>query len=339
MLKKMFANLFPGLTAAGQLNAAGLDLTSGGLTLKAEPSGELSGLLVDNREYLAGAQQPFSAFDAATGEQESFSGTFSRNQRGELLFRGEAPKLKLALETVYAPLPGRNAFLVRTELRDLTSGDRTVRLQYDLALKAAQWRFGSNWDRSPDGAIACHPGNSYSQIEMLNGMPVSQPPWLLADDGSTGIMLAHSMMKPRFFSYTMHCSKEKEATLSWQVPLGLSPATAKFPGRAELEFLLGSFDGRYSARGGMQAYYDAFPEIYRSRLQDRGAWALWIPGETLNTAKKCGIAAQPARMGSRLPQQSRTGGEAVEGYAGRRPEGPAVFRTVGHLYAVPPKLD
>ena len=289
MLKKMFANLFLGLTAAGlgQLNAAGLDLTSGGLTLKAEPSGELSGLLVDNREYLAGAQQPFSAFDAATGEQESFSGTFSRNQRGELLFRGEAPKLKL--EAVYAPLPGRNAFLVRTELRDLTSGDRTVRLQYDLALKAAQWRFGSNWDRSPDGAIACHPGNSYSQIEMLNGMPVSQPPWLLADDGSTGIMLAHSMMKPRFFSYTMHCSKEKEATLSWQVPLGLSPATAKFPGRAELEFLLGSFDGRYSARGGMQAYYDAFPEIYRSRLQDRGAWALWIPGETLNTAKKCGM--------------------------------------------------
>ena len=78
MLKKMFANLFLGLTAAGlgQLNAAGLDLTSGGLTLKAEPSGELSGLLVDNREYLAGAQQPFSAFDAATGEQESFSGTF-----------------------------------------------------------------------------------------------------------------------------------------------------------------------------------------------------------------------------------------------------------------------
>ena len=124
MLKKMFANLFLGLTAAGlgQLNAAGLDLTSGGLTLKAEPSGELSGLLVDNREYLAGAQQPFSAFDAATGEQESFSGTFSRNQRGELLFRGEAPKLKLTLEAVYAPLPGRNAFLVRAELRDLKIG-------------------------------------------------------------------------------------------------------------------------------------------------------------------------------------------------------------------------
>ena len=55
MLKKMFANLFLGLTAAGlgQLNAAGLDLTSGGLTLKAEPSGELSGLLVDNRECSA----------------------------------------------------------------------------------------------------------------------------------------------------------------------------------------------------------------------------------------------------------------------------------------------
>lgn len=169
-------------------------------------------------------------------------------------------------------------------------------------------------------------------------MPVSQPPWLLADDGSTGIMLAHSMMKPRFFSYTMHCSKEKEATLSWRVPLGLSPATAKFPGRAELEFLLGSFDGRYSARGGMQTYYDAFPEIYRSRLQDRGAWALWIPGETLNTAKKCGMLLNQREWDLGLPQQSRTGGEAVEGYAGRRPEGPAVFRTVGHLYAVPPKL-
>ena len=81
MLKKMFANLFLGLTAAGlgQLNAAGLDLTSGGLTLKAEPSGELSGLLVDNREYLAGAQQPFSAFAAA----ETGSGSRLRSAAGQ----------------------------------------------------------------------------------------------------------------------------------------------------------------------------------------------------------------------------------------------------------------
>ena len=288
-MKKIIISLYLYLAVAGSLLAADLKLTSGNLTLEAASSGKLSGLQVNHQEYLNGAQQPFSAFDAASGEQESFSGTFSRNDRGELLFRGEAPKLKLALEAVYAPLSGRNAFLVQVELQDLTSGDRAIRLQYDLKLKAAQWRFGSNWDRSPNGAISCHPGNSYSQIEMLNGMPVSQPPWLLADDGSTGIMLAHSMMKPRFFSYTMHYSQAQEATLSWQVPLGLTPATEKFPSRAGLEFLLGSFDGRYSARGGMQAYYDAFPEIYRSRLQEHGAWALWIPNETMGIAAKCGM--------------------------------------------------
>ena len=289
MMKKIVAELFLGVAVTGLVQAADLTLSAGNLTLEAEASGKLTGFQVNRQEYLNGAQQPFSAFDAATGEQESFSGTFSSNERGELLFRGEAPELKLALEAVYAPLPGRNAFLVQVELQDLTSSDRAIRLQYDLNLKAAQWRFGSNWDRSPNGAISCHPGNSYSQIETINGVPVSQPPWLLADDGSNGIMFAHSMMKPRFFSYIMRYSETQEATLSWQVPLGLTPETAKFPSRAGLEFLLGSFDGRYSARGGMQAYYDAFPEIYRSRLQDRGAWALWIPTETIDTARKCGM--------------------------------------------------
>ncbi len=291
MLKKSFSKLFLGLAIAGlgQFSAAGLGLKSGDLTLIADRSGEVSGFLVGGREYLNGPQQPFCAFDAATEQTERFSGAFSRNESGELVFRGQAPKLELALEATYAPLPGRNAFLVQVELQDLTLRDRAIRLQYDLTLKPAAWRFGSNWDRSPNGAVACHPGLSYAQVENVGEMPASQPPWLLADDGVNGVMLAHSMMNPRFFSYSLYYSPEREATLTWQVPLGLSSATAKFPNRARLEFLLGGFDGRYSARGGMQAYYDAFPEIYRSRLKERGAWALWIPDATLATAKKCGM--------------------------------------------------
>lgn len=294
MPQKFFSGLFLGsvafCTTLTLLNAADLELRTDNLKLlSTDSTGQLTSFAVAGEEYLKTFQQPFSAFDAATEREERFVGDFRKNGDGELVFRGEAPELKLSLEAVYVPVPGKDAFLVRATLADQTGNDRTIRLQFDLSLKQANWRYGSTWDNSPDGAIQCVPGLSYEQTEAIGNVRASQPPWLMVDDGNVGVMLAHSMMNPRFFSYRMNYSQDREANLTWEVPLGLTSETRKFPGQASVEFVIASFDGRHSLRGGMQTYYDLFPEIFESRLKEKRAWALWIPSDTMAEAQKCGM--------------------------------------------------
>ena len=278
-----------GLICVTSTYGATYKLGSSNNSLYFNSNGYIDKWTINNADYLTKRQIPFSIKNAKSGQQETVKGVFSSKAKDKVIFRGTVPNLKLKLKAVFTSNPKQNTINCNVEIEKTAPEDQAVDLIFELTLKKGPWHFCSTWFCAPNGAIRTVPGHNYSQIDPVGKVPASQAPWLIADDTKNGIMISHSMMKPRFFNYTFKDNKTGDVGLYFYVPLGLSSATKKFPNKANLEFALTTFKGRTYTRGGVQAYYDLYPEIFRSRIKYPGAWALWIPEKSLSIAKNCGM--------------------------------------------------
>lgn len=244
--------------------------------------------------YSSAEEQLFSALDAMTGRLAGFSGEMTPGAEGDLVYRAAAPELELELE---AHLRSRSDGFLEVELAVINCSelpDRAIELRFALPLTAANWNFAAleGSDRV-SGAIPARPGVVYEELRSIDNarfsMQLSRLPFVAADNGEAGVMLAHPLQKPHFFRYHFVMEEGNQGCIGFRVPLGVSADTGKFPDRAEVTFLVGDFDGTTHLRGALARYHEHAPEIFESHIGYPGAWALWIPEFTMEQVRECGM--------------------------------------------------
>jgi hypothetical protein len=217
-----------------------------------------------------------------------------RQEQGRVEFDGTAANLDIQIKAEFA---AQSNGLIRCnfDVIDLSGKDRTIDLVFALPIKPSAWEFGTSWEES--GRVRVLPNKTYSQIstikggpqEMMLGVSCSQMPLISMDNGKQGLMLAHSMLKPCMYNYSIAVDQHGKAQLKVRVPLGIVGETARFPHRAPLELFLGAYPGGTYQRGALDLYYRSFPEAFAFRGGYPGGWGLWVQPESMQTARQYGI--------------------------------------------------
>ncbi len=249
-------------------SAADLTLRSrDGLTLTlAAEGGAVTGVGLDGSALPAGTTGAagFRIEDIGRQTPERPAGGTCTPVDGGIAFAAE---LSDAALRVAATLVSRPTHVeVTGELLDTSGEDRAILLTFALPLDAAGW----TWSDDIRGARAVQPGQSYAN---------TQP------HGEGG---RHSL-------YPFSCLHNEQASLCWGIPLdrpiicrtsyngprqryeiafdlGLSQATAKFPGRAAFCFVLYRSDPAWGFRAAARRFYDLYANSFTCRPQTQGIW-------------------------------------------------------------------
>lgn len=256
--------------------------------------GTLQEYRVGGKPKSVGNARLFAALDAETGKRADFTGKFTAEADGTVRYRGSAPDLALELDVLFRP--DATGFLRAQATLINRSGqkERAIELCVSLPLAAGSWNFNALEGADSDsGAVKTTPGHVYEELrEIANPrftMSLSRLPFGAVDDGEAGVMLAHPLRQPRFARYGFSVDDAGCGTLTMKTPLGISADTAKFPNRATVDFLIGSFRADRHLRGALARYHEHEPQLFRSHIGYPGAWALWIPDFSMAAARECGM--------------------------------------------------
>jgi hypothetical protein len=203
--------------------------------------------------------------------------------RGRLERVGDAARLSAELVepavSVKALLKGGGPYIdVNVEFRATTDQDQAFTVEFVLPLAAEE---GWLWEQDLETSLAIEPGKTYANLARLgtrNEIPVNQLPFSALAAGDVGLSLAVPMHSPRVFrtSFEPH-GPERPSGYVVAFDLGLTQTTSKFPGRADVRFVIyrndpGATPRQGAFRSAAQRYYDFFPELYTKRVTNEGSW-------------------------------------------------------------------
>ena len=205
---------------------------------------------------------------------------------------------RLKLKAEVRSVPGRIS--IAGALADMSGKDRCVMLWVLLPLELReQWLFGYDIETAlpitaGDGVF----GNSQTSIA---GQAMAQYPWSCVYDRDSGLALSVPMDQPRV------CRLEYLPGAGYYAvfELGLSQATAKFPGQATFFCDLYRFAPEWGFRAAAKRYYDLVPRYFQRHptAGDR----TWGAYEVVDWAKQ----ARPLDCGSCMASYSFHGNRNV----------------------------
>ncbi len=169
---------------------------------------------------------------------------------------------------------------VTGEMRDTTGRDRPLVLVWVLPLEATGWTWG---DSLLGGRRIGEAGRYHScptfGLGGANGRHLVAPfPWQSLNRGNTGLMVARPLDEARLMSWWYDYTPQQRF-LAVRLELGLSPATRKFPGRADFRFDLSVLPrAEWGMRAAAQCYYSLYPDLFTRRVKagQEGLWTLWV---------------------------------------------------------------
>lgn len=172
--------------------------------------------------------------------------------------------LGLKLDVATTHRPGRTYYDVT--LTDTTGKDRAVTLLYAIGAKAARWLNDPVQSAVPtaggENANTRHyPAGS---IEQLSWYPFGAI--VTSERGQEkGIGLGIDMARPAFFRVAYNAVAE-EIYLAYDIGLAAEKNSAA------LRLCEFTFDPEWEFRAALAAYYEAFPEAFRRRIESHGLW-------------------------------------------------------------------
>ncbi|MEA3403071.1 MAG: hypothetical protein U9R79_17650 [Armatimonadota bacterium] len=245
--------------------------TADGFTLRFDSAGRLAAVAIDGRELAGGAGAPLLGFFARDAVLDSdlvaFEGDSRRTADG-LRVSSRAPGLDLELDAEYRAAEDHIA--VDISLRDGSGEDRAVTLYFALPFPPGEVTW---WDdiltsRPATGNVTL---GAFDRMSAgANGHHSIYPLGCVA--GEEGLALGVPMDRP---IYHRIAASPASRQLFLAVDLALTEATAKFPGRADLSFVLCRCDPRWGLRSALERYYRIFPHLFERRMPQYGGWVCW----------------------------------------------------------------
>ncbi len=254
--------------------------TSDGLTVSFDDTGRIDAVSVDGRALPVTVESggfwltPVSEPDGAVGEPVRVTARPEATPEGvRLSARLERPAVEMT-----AVLKGGGDYIdVVVQFQTTTDEDQAFTVEFVLPLVAGE---GWLWDEDLEHSQPIQLGEIYHNWSSLGGrrdVPVNRIPFSAISTGEVGLSLAVPMHSPRVFRTSFDPRGYVVA-----FDLGLTQATAKFPGRADVRFVIyrahavgthpGSTLRQGALRSAAQRYYDFFPELYTKRVTNEGSW-------------------------------------------------------------------
>jgi len=180
----------------------------------------------------------------------------------------EHPAIKLV-----ALLRGGGEYIdVTVECEASVEEDQAFTVEFVLPLVPQE---GWLWDQSLEHSEPIQTDESYhnwSSLGASRDIPVNRLPFSAIAAGEVGVSAAVPMHSPRVFRTSFQPEGYVVA-----FDLGLTQATIKFPGRADVRFVIyrngpASTPNQGALRSAAQRYYDFFPELYLKRVTNEGSW-------------------------------------------------------------------
>jgi len=242
------------------------------LVIDAE-SGATQALEIDGDNVLSKPGGLYVEDFAADSGAEPVRGRVTGAKGGSLVQSAEMDSLGLGVKTTYQVK--HSAIQVHSYVRDLRRADRAIVLSYRLPIDAEGWNWGQDLVHSH--RISLNPTDPSYQSCYRNAVSigagaegcVGRYPFSALSSEKHGLSYAIRMDEPRVclmqYRNDLRCY---EISFS----LGLSQATEKFPGQAEVSFILYRHEPSWGFRSAAQCYYDWFPEFFDVRVKRMGGW-------------------------------------------------------------------
>lgn len=169
---------------------------------------------------------------------------------------------------------------VTGELKDTTVRDRPLVLVWVLPLEATGWTWGDSLLASrPIGETGRYHSSPAFGLGGAQGRHLLAPfPWQSLTSGNKGLVVTRPLDETRLISWSYDHTPQLRF-LAVRVELGLSPATGKFPGRADFRFDLSVLPrAKWGMRAAAQRYYELYPDLFTRRVKtgQEGLWTLWV---------------------------------------------------------------
>jgi hypothetical protein len=161
---------------------------------------------------------------------------------------------------------------VHAEVSTQTAEERALTLYFALPL-AGDWTFGDDLRASRPLAGTDELANLVSESEIGAVGAVSRYPFGVLSGAVGGVVIGYGLSQPRVARIVAN-----PATRQFYVAfdIGLSHATARFAGRAWVDFVLYPIDGAWGFRAAAQGYYDRFAEAFSRRIP-AARQGIWVP--------------------------------------------------------------
>lgn len=197
-----------------------------------------------------------------------------------LVINGQSDELDVEMLCKLEALSDHMKFSI--ELLDTSGEDRAVTLRYQMPVTAEGWRW---WDDVATSRVI-EPGKRY--VRYQDPEKGIFPLWWyplgsISEDEGHALTLAVPMDPPTLARVGY------DGDFFIEFDLGLSPATTKFPGRADLTFYLYSHDAEWGFRSALKKYYDLFPQYFVKRVQREGLWLARTPTQVVSSPEEFGI--------------------------------------------------
>jgi len=228
--------------------------------------------------------ESYPTFSIADHTESKRSGRISINVSesadGGLAINGRSDECMVDLSCEVQALPNYMRFSLR--LLDRSGEDRAVTLRLQVPVEAEGWLW---WDdvatsrRINLGKRYIRYGHKDKGIFPAFWCPLG------AISGGTGHGLAFAVpMDPPTLARVGY-----DGDFFIEFDVGLSEATAKFPGRADLTFYLYNFDSDWGLRAALKKYYDLFPQFFVKRVTKEGLWLARMPTQFVDRPEDFGI--------------------------------------------------
>ncbi len=253
-------------------------------------SGEMLSLM-GSGEYvpLAVTTPDYPSFSVADHGEPSRTGSIrvkvSELDRNVQAIQGRSDESEVELTCRAEGLDDAVRFSLR--VADTSGDDRAVTLRFQIPVKAEGWSW---WD-DLSTARTISKGKRYVRYDRdtKGTFPLFWYPLGAISEGrERGLAFAVPMDPPTLARVGY------DGDFFIEFDLGLSRATSKFPGRADLTFYLYGFHGEWGLRSAMKKYYDLFPKYFIRRTAREGLWLARTPTHKIEDPEDFGITFHQA---------------------------------------------
>ncbi|HPO12819.1 MAG TPA: hypothetical protein PLI09_05195 [Candidatus Hydrogenedentes bacterium] len=174
---------------------------------------------------------------------------------------------------------------VTSLVQDTRGEDRAVTLYFAVPVMGQGWTWSDDTRRSvpAEKGVFC---NTVRTGAGATGLRSRYPLAALSKDRE-GLALAVPLDEPRHHRFGFDASN---GLYFAAFDLGLSKATAKFPGKAMCRVLVYPFEGQHRFRGALARYYSLFPESFVKRAPVEGLWMAFTDIATVKGWEDFGFA-------------------------------------------------
>ena len=256
------------LAVSGVPGAQATELrTQDGLALVIDArSGRTSKLALDAQNILTRAGGLLIQDFAAGSAPRAVRGAVVAKADGKIVQEVSMQPEQLRITTTHEAQPG--CIRVRCGIEDLRKQDRAIVATYRLPVTAKGWRWGRN---VVDAEVIGREGSHRNAAPIGAGAEgaIDLYPFSAISGPKYGLSLAIRMDEPRVFA-----SQYRADLQCYEIHfhLGLSQATTKFPGRADVSFVIYRHDPSWGFRSAAARYYSLFPEFFTVRVDRMGGW-------------------------------------------------------------------